>query len=168
MFEHKEIRFISNIEDICWLAGLFEGEACFGYYSGKLTISIQMTDEDIIAKVSSLVDVPYSKVVRDNVKHKPCYCLTIRSAKAAYMMKLILPFMGIRRSSKINEVLVIYDEAIEKRISGLKARRKITDEVLIEVWSSRGDSSLRCIARKYDICHETLRRRLKSLGIYSS
>jgi hypothetical protein len=40
------------IRDIAWLAGLLEGEACFGSYNGCLSIQLQMIDEDIVLRVA--------------------------------------------------------------------------------------------------------------------
>ena len=97
-----------------WIAGLLEGEGCFSYRNDKNYASIQFntTDFDIMTKyISYLRELGFdikNKIVELKKKkstHKQGYAIEITSKKAIGIMKLILPFMGIRRKNKIKEII---------------------------------------------------------------
>jgi len=92
-----------------WLAGLLEGEGYFGkgYPSQpkQASIALEMTDKDIISRVSKLWGVKYcAPRVRDS-NWSQTYKLQIRGARAIKWMKEIYPYMGLRRQARIDEVL---------------------------------------------------------------
>ena len=112
--------------DLCWLAGLFEGEACFfprtkSYPTG---ISIQMTDEDVIKKVCYLLKAQYCKPSKQEPHHKQTYKTTIRGKKAVDIMLQLLPLMGERRSQKIKECIQSY---LEKEVGKETRLREIKE-----------------------------------------
>ena len=100
-------------DDLFWLAGLLEGEGSFmhGPPSAPNTprISINMTDEDIIARVAALFDVKYHHVrlTPYGVERgwKPSFVCTITGKRAIELMKILSPLMGNRRKSKIYEII---------------------------------------------------------------
>lgn len=99
--------------EITWLAGLFEGEACFrNPVSGRSghrvpRITIKMTDQDVIQRVATLCKATGKIHIHTPKKatHKKMYCLTILGIRAVKIMELILPYMCERRSEKIKSIL---------------------------------------------------------------
>ena len=97
--------------DIAWLAGLLEGEGCFkmqssGGYKGSICISLQMTDKDVVQRVTALLDGtlwgPHGPYGHSKL---PTYQTAIFGSKAASWMMTLFPLMGERRQGKIKELL---------------------------------------------------------------
>ena len=105
--------------EIAWLAGLLEGEGSFGNYSKKtmvdLRLQLSMSDRDVIAKAAKLLGkeniYTYDRFGQKNYRsnHKPLHVLQVRGYAAARTMEAILPFMGIRRRTKILELLAVWN-----------------------------------------------------------
>lgn len=104
-----------------WLAGILEGEGSFlhGPPSNPTSpaICIQMTDEDIIAKVARLFNRKYHKVkskryIENN--WKPPFVTKIAGREAVDLMIKLKPLMGIRRANQIDEVVSKYKSIIVK------------------------------------------------------
>ena len=97
-------------KDLCWLAGLLEGEGSFlkpAPSEPKLPrITIEMTDEDVIRKVASLFEVNYYATLNRNDGRKVTYKVQVKGKRAASIMQQILPLMGIRRQQQIEMQLV--------------------------------------------------------------
>lgn len=99
-------------EEVAWVAGILEGEGTFGFtdtYSPF--IQIAMTDLDIIERVNNLLSNGESNIlVIDGVtsNHKTQYKIKLHGEYSINWMKLILPFMGNRRTEKINEIFTKY------------------------------------------------------------
>mgnify|MGYP001609130432 CR=1 FL=1 len=55
--------------DIYWLAGILEGEGCFGIHNGGIFIKLLMTDQDTVTKVAILLkgNMPQSSVQGSNI-----------------------------------------------------------------------------------------------------
>ncbi len=98
-------------EDIYYLAGLFEGEGSFRLASGRYpNVRIGMTDGDIIDKVKSILGVDNNIMIEYKENFKTVYRLDMRGQSAIEFMKMIYPLMGIRRKSKIEQILEFADE----------------------------------------------------------
>ena len=102
--------------DIAWIAGLLEGEGYFGidnrskdrYELSKTPpspfIKISMVDEDIIQRLSKLLDKSYFSPSRKTVTGKQVYTLHIgEKEKVLFILQKILPYMGMRRGERITE-----------------------------------------------------------------
>ena len=113
--------------EIAWLSGLFEGEAYFGIDKRSIIrykvsqfcyypyIRISMTDEDIIIRVSKLLNKTYFSPKRLTNNNKRVFICHIGDrATLIYLFPLILPYMGIRRGEKIKECLVYLKKWQEK------------------------------------------------------
>lgn len=107
--------------EVAWLAGLLEGEGCFTphktvfkrsygraiYY--QVRVSLQMTDRDIIRRVARLLEVNMNGPYDNNRKARgystpkslPLWSVAVVGAKAEFISRLILPFMGKRRAARI-------------------------------------------------------------------
>lgn len=103
-----QINQISD-KDLCWLAGLLEGEGCFGLTTNRnprASIVIAMCDIDIINRVHKLIGVGgICKVKLQKEYHTQCYRYCVTGLDAEILMVELLPMMGKRRSARISEVL---------------------------------------------------------------
>lgn len=94
-------------DDLLWLAGLFEGEACIDAHRGKYPrIRLAMTDRDVVGRAASLMDAKI-RLTLHAAPNKPTWHTEISGDRAAAIMEEILPHMGARRSAKIAEVLSV-------------------------------------------------------------
>lgn len=95
------------VRDIAWLAGLLEGEACFGCYKGCPTIELQMTDEDVVSRVAALTGAKLKTPWKPNGKptYKTVYSCGLRGSAAIGWMQTLYVFLGERRQAKIREIL---------------------------------------------------------------
>tara|TARA_R110000868_G_scaffold31411_2_gene115234 strand:- start:38 stop:553 length:516 start_codon:yes stop_codon:yes gene_type:complete len=103
--------------DIAWIAGLLEGEGYFGIDNRKRNykvsssppapfIKISMVDEDIIQRLSKLLDKSYFSPSRKTVTGKQVYTLHIgEKEKVLFILQKILPYMGVRRGERITECI---------------------------------------------------------------
>lgn len=112
---------------LAWLAGLLEGEGSFNIACKKypVGISLSMTDKDIIETVAKWWGVSYNSPKARQDHHKQVYKCSLRGQPAVDLMKLLLPYMGSRRSSKIVEAIASH------KPKGLY--RKISVEDALEV-----------------------------------
>lgn len=110
-----------NEIDLAWLAGLLEGEGSFfmqrntqpsGVYRYPF-ITVNMTDRDVIERVAEIFDstVYEFKQIYGTSSKKQAYRTQINGSRAAELMRLLLPYMGVRRSEKICEILTEYDNS---------------------------------------------------------
>ena len=112
----KEIHIVSPIssteQKFYWLAGLLEGEGSFMAPSpsspNQPRISLQMTDEDVVAKAAQLFEKKYHRVEPKKPTHKAVYMLTVKGAQAANWMKELVPLMSRRRQEQIKRALENY------------------------------------------------------------
>jgi hypothetical protein len=113
-------------EELYWLAGLLEGEACFYPQTEKYPVglSIESTDEDIIERVCQLFNTKYCQPSKRQNHHKQSYKTALRGKDAIHVMKEILPIMGKRRSQKITECINSY----QPKLIGI-----LTPEEILEI-----------------------------------
>jgi hypothetical protein len=99
--------------DVYWLAGLLEGEGSFlkGPPSepGRPGIQLAMTDEDVVARVATILNIAYGVVTnRRESRWKAVYYLRLRGERAVEMMRVLRPLMGHRRQNQIDEALATW------------------------------------------------------------
>ena len=98
-----------------WLVGILEGEGSFikpiPSRPNDPAIQIEMTDEDIISKVSKLFKKKYCKIAPRKEHYKSSYRAESRGKKAVKLMKELYPHMGERRKSQIKEAITVYLKA---------------------------------------------------------
>lgn len=150
-------------EEIAWLAGLLEGE---GYFHLRHTpkISLAMTDEDVIAKVAKLFRKKYIKIRKDVPNRKDVFRTEVFGMQALWLMKLIKPYMGSRRSAKIEEITKLSAERPGQAFGERAGRAKITNSQAVEVkrrylasfGKHRGDTSS-VIAKEFGISQSSVR-----------
>jgi len=109
--------------EIAWLAGFLEGEGCFHYHDSpmqkSLRIAVNGTDGDVIRRAAALMGCKANGPYPRKAPRKPVFQFTCSGFKAARIMKLILPYMGLRRTAKINEVLARWQSYKHRREPGL-------------------------------------------------
>lgn len=101
--------------EVGWLAGLLEGEGYFGITksagSNKLrcVVRVSMTDKDVLQKAQQLTGVGTIIQHRPRVEHhKIAYTWSVsKQFQVREVLELIHPFMGTRRTERINECLAI-------------------------------------------------------------
>lgn len=106
-----------NLETKFWLAGLLEGEGSFckpaPSSKGAPFISLQMTDEDVVAKVSQIFGVKYHQTKKKKQHHKQCFIVVKTGFEAIEIMKEIKPLMSQRRQQQIENA--INSSTVQKR-----------------------------------------------------
>ena len=110
MFHHPGM----DDTDLCWLAGILEGEGCFQLktYPGNKrlgpAITLGMTDRDVVARAGRLLG-GQQRAPRmyypANPKHKPKYIWRVSGGRAVGILWALLPLMGERRAAKIRSLL---------------------------------------------------------------
>lgn len=123
---------MTNEQEILWLAGLLEGEGSFRWLSKTpkrkqilAQIYLKMTDEDVVRHAANIMGVSYHPVKMTNPTWKPAFYCQVFGQSATAIMRQILPFMGQRRSAKIEECLDEY------------ARRRTKSEAQTQKWAKR-------------------------------
>lgn len=101
--------------DLAWLAGLLEGEGSFIEFrdtrsrAWRCKVYLKMTDLDIIERAHRIAGV--GRICEANAPSKPKHWQEfwqwqVQSVPdALYVMLGVLPYMGERRSEKIQEIL---------------------------------------------------------------
>ena len=129
-----------------WLAGLLEGEGSFVKGSpsnpSQSAISLQMTDEDIISKVSNIFGVKYHKCKKQKSHHKHSYALHKRGSGAVEIMKELLPLMGKRRQEQIHDAITSYYKYKNNRINKLSNYDVIDIRKRLKNRETHGDIAL--------------------------
>jgi len=142
-------------KDFYWLVGILEGEGTFlkalPSKKNKISIQLQMTDEDIVNRVAKLLGVAYYKCMPKKKHHKVSFRCAITGFKAAELMEKIKPFMGSRRQLQIEKVIASY--TFPKKYKELPAI-----EVLTYMHKTL---SLRQISKVFDCSYQRIYRALK-------
>ena len=95
-----------------WLAGLLEGEGCFDTTgpAGNPRVRVKMTDLDIIMRAAHMMSTTYygdpGGISRGN---KMAWVAQVTGARAAWIMRELLPLLGERRTDKVTGILTAYD-----------------------------------------------------------
>ena len=127
-----------------WLSGLLEAEGSFLKPSPSSPntpkIQIMMTDEDIIARVSTLFGVKYHQVYPKKAT-KPTFACHLRGKRAVALMKLLYPLMSKRRQIQIDRAL-----------AGYKRKSKLSeDDVHVIKRRLNAGETCRAIAQDYPV-----------------
>src|ERR1700744_1320606 len=150
---------MSEIE-IAWLAGILEGEGCFSF-RGTPTITVVMTDHDIVERVAKLFNKHVHESDGAKAHHKRIFRASIYGDAAIAMMKIILPYMGVRRTAKINEIF----DSRKIRSGYVRGENaplaKMTNSEVIELRRMKLDGTLgriKLVCNKYGISRRALEK----------
>lgn len=101
----KNVDLEISREDLLWLSGLLEGEGSFmaGPPSSPSSprVSVQMTDEDIVERISTLLGTSYRQTKRRVAHHKQSFMITLSGRRAVALMRSLYDLMGKRRKEQI-------------------------------------------------------------------
>lgn len=67
-----------SMDEVCWLAGILEGDGCFRFQINKPIISLQMIDEDTIQNFSNMVTCSYQKFQSSRRNHKLIFTASMK------------------------------------------------------------------------------------------
>jgi hypothetical protein len=112
--------------EIAWLAGLLEGEGCFSVtqrlehnrLTTRVSVVLVMTDEDVVYRAQALTGLGRLYYdARDKVpNNKPVYIWRVAVvAEVVPLLQCLLPYMGHRRTARINQALAVVEVALESR-----------------------------------------------------
>ena len=97
---------------VAWLAGLLEGEGTFGHSGGYPRIAVEMCDHDVLARAARILGGCPVYPVNDPTGRErgwsQTYTITVAGSRAADLMRLLRPLMGIRRCVAIESALAAY------------------------------------------------------------
>lgn len=140
--------------DIYWVAGLLEGEGSFTSKANKFPrVTCEMTDEDVIKKLHSLLGGQLYKPTKRQSHWKQSWQWTyVKSHEAAAFMQKIYPYMGERRKKQIDNTLKKWHQ-YQKQL-----KEKELHYLAAGKYYKRHSVSLRAVAKKYNIAAETVRK----------
>ena len=98
-----------------WLAGYLEGEGCFRMSGGRerwlgspevIAVSV---DQDVMMRAARIMDTAVKKrpLPSNHLGSRPLWVVRVYGDRALRVMEHVLPYMGERRSAKIQEVLTL-------------------------------------------------------------
>lgn len=123
-----------------------------------LRVSCQMTDLDVLERLQSIFGGSVCKSSKTQEHYKDAWVWSINgSDKAARCMEAILPYMGKRRSSKIQELLMLKQSWDSAKVESEENIRNA-----VEAYVS-GEGSYRQIASKFGVSYTTVWNRVRSL-----
>jgi hypothetical protein len=115
-----------SIADIAWLAGILEGEGCFGIYpqtprGTRMALICVSTDLDVLESAQRIAGCGSIKPrTTARGETKPAFAWRTQSrAEVVRLINLVLPYMHSRRREKI--VAMMVDETY-RRISAVPAK----------------------------------------------
>ena len=97
-----------TVKDVVWLAGLLEGEGSFFTYRNSPTISVNMTDRDIIDRAAILLRSNVHICRPAGTRRKTPYSTSAHGAIAVGWMLTLYQFMGERRKSSIRQSIILW------------------------------------------------------------
>jgi hypothetical protein len=128
----------TDTNTLYWLAGLLEGEAWFGStkQNGNIqpypNISVNMTDEDVVARVANVFGTGHLPLKPKNANWQTTYLTRIRGTRAHNLMKAIYPMMGKRRQQQIDKIFEKYVYMPNQKGENQNGA-KLTDEKVREI-----------------------------------
>jgi hypothetical protein len=130
----------SNSNELAWLAGLFDGEGCVGFYRKRdkrntsrtayyIVATIAMTHAPTIQRVVELTgsQINFTKRYK-NEKHRTCFAWRVQNAKARVFLEAILPY-SFTKAEEIRTALAA--DALRRRAinhSRLRGTVAVTEE----------------------------------------
>lgn len=104
---------------LAYLAGVFDGEGSFGYWSKgakrkdkEFVVQVEMRDMDIVGKFQEFFGcgtISYRESRKEN--HSPTHHWRVKNEKALEVLKLMMPYFGARRTDKFKKVVIDMEQA---------------------------------------------------------
>ena len=116
--------------ELGWLAGILEGEGSFyfsvdSYINAHVHISVHSTDQDIILRIGKLMHTKCRGAAPPRQPHHKKQYFTFASGEQAlFIMRMLLPYMGERRTVQIRSAIIGWEnrDAIKE---WMRSNRKI-------------------------------------------
>lgn len=121
---------MENIDSItAWAAGLFEGEGTVGIVNNRVTVTIQMTDKDILDRMQESFGGYLYECKKQQEHHKLSWKWVISdSTEAINFLDMIYPLLGQRRRARVDEARQAFvghrKERLKRRIAEVKELRE--------------------------------------------
>lgn len=103
--------------DLAWLAGLLEGEGCFYALRNSdkqryryPAVDLKMNDEDVVRRASLLMGATWVTNTHPPTAKNTAYVTRVQGKRALQVMRLVLPYMGARRTAKIKELFSLFEK----------------------------------------------------------
>lgn len=103
--------------DLAWAVGILEGEGCFTRQRrsrkavrASPVVSCAMVDQDVITRLAHLFGGSLNHVREKVPGRQPLWQWTLTGVRAHHLMQMLLPYMGVRRSSRITELLAEFED----------------------------------------------------------
>ena len=141
--------------DLCWLAGLMEGEGSFLAPSPSAPrspgLQVTMVDRDVIARAGSLLGVGVMVIRARKAHWSTAYSVRVRGARAVLWMKLLRPLMGTRRKAQIDRAVASYAPDPRRHLNDDRATdalRRLAEGESVRRVAERFGTTIWCI---YDL-----------------
>jgi hypothetical protein len=137
--DHK----IISSEDLAYIAGIVDGEGCIHIvkrnptyrcksYSYNVLLNISNTDDDVLNWITTLIGV--GNVNKINMENKPkyrkqMYQYQVASTRAIYFLKLILPYLHIKKEQALLAIEFNLTHADKKGRKGKSKEHFIQQEM---------------------------------------
>lgn len=153
--------------DFFWVIGVLEGEgsflaACPSESVNRVKVVVEMTDEDVIARLAGFWNRSYHSPASRNPKWKRTYVTLVTGRAAVAWMRAIRPHMGMRRQDQIDRALSKYDPML---YVSPHMRSPFMREDVMEMAQLRASGlTFREIGERYGVAGPTIFKRLKKLS----
>lgn len=123
----ERVSELIDIRELAWAAGLLEGEGCFTWLNGYPTITIEMTDKDVIERYAALFPTkrkrkvmqrPNKNYIGSGTPRLDSFRYEFSGPQAVSVMFMLWPFMGERRRAKIEEIITTWRKTNYKTSPG--------------------------------------------------
>lgn len=92
--------------NLCWLAGIVEGEGWIGSVAGRPALRVEMTDRDVVERIASMWHPARQVAARTReANRKQLFTAGVHGVSAAGWLMTLYPLLGARRRARIKEVL---------------------------------------------------------------
>lgn len=134
-----------------WIVGIIEGEGCLARNNTEdILITVHMTDKDVIAKLASLFNRPYyTRKRKFNERLKDVYTFSLFGCIAVNLLKLIKPYLGVRRQCRADELLLMWSNKQKRKEKEFKIRMK-RNKKIIALYKS-GKYTKKALAKKFNM-----------------
>jgi hypothetical protein len=133
--------------DLCWIAGLLEGEGSFlkGPPSspGLPAIQMVMVDRDVVSKAAELLGCRVGTVRPRRSHWKESYSIRLKGSRAVEWMRALRPLLGERRQGQIDRAIASYAPRSNQRLD------EATALAALEMLAA--GESVNAVARAFDV-----------------
>ena len=144
------------LRDLCWLAGLLEGEGSFmpGEPSKPRAprISLAMTDSDVVHRAAALLGVRSVYAYTRRQGRKTSFQFAVRGSRATEVMRLLYPLMGARRKAQIERALAACSP-LRQRHQHLRLGEQQVLEIYRRAWNGE---QMALIAQDMSVSYDTV------------